>query len=339
MPGVQVLFAFLLAVPFQQRFETVERLPARRLPRRRCSPPPTATAFLIAPSAYHRIAFQQHEKERIIQMGTRQFVCGLVALAVAMNGAVLLVTDVLFQATDGDRRRGVRARRSSPGCGSASAYGGGGADERARGDPRHRRHARRLQLPAHDRLVPRAAPARPARRRSGASTATSAWAATSSWPRCAATRSRSALGEDIRAAEKALYMALIDEVEPLHGARDLIVDLKRLGRAGRPGQLGQARRDRALPRPARRARAGRRVDERRRRRADQARARPRGGRAGARRRRPAVMIGDSTWDCRAAGQRRRARRSPCSPAASPRRSCARPARSPSSSRSTSYAGG
>jgi hypothetical protein len=39
------------------------------------------------------------------------------------------------------------------------------------------------------------------------------------------------LGEDIRAAEKALYMALIDEVEPLHGARDLIVDLKRLGRA------------------------------------------------------------------------------------------------------------
>ena len=38
------------------------------------------------------------------------------------------------------------------------------------------------------------------------------------------------LGDDIRAAEKALYMALIDEVEPLHGARDLIVDLKRLGR-------------------------------------------------------------------------------------------------------------
>ena len=67
-----------------------------------------ATAFLIAPSAYHRIAFQQHEKERIIQMGTRWFVCGLVALAVAMTCAVLLVTDVLFQATTVDRRgRGV----------------------------------------------------------------------------------------------------------------------------------------------------------------------------------------------------------------------------------------
>jgi HAD superfamily hydrolase (TIGR01509 family) len=38
------------------------------------------------------------------------------------------------------------------------------------------------------------------------------------------------LGDDIRGAEKALYMALIDEVEPLAGARDLIVDLKRMGR-------------------------------------------------------------------------------------------------------------
>jgi HAD superfamily hydrolase (TIGR01509 family) len=36
-------------------------------------------------------------------------------------------------------------------------------------------------------------------------------------------------GEDIRSAEKALYMALIEEVEPLDGARDLIEDLKRRG--------------------------------------------------------------------------------------------------------------
>ena len=38
-------------------------------------------------------------------------------------------------------------------------------------------------------------------------------------------------GEDIRTAEKALYMALIEEVEPLHGARELIVDLKDRGHA------------------------------------------------------------------------------------------------------------
>ena len=98
MPGVQVLFAFLLAVPFQQRFQTVNAF-QRDVYLVTLLAAATATAFLIAPSAYHRIAFQEHEKERIIQMGTRQFVCGIVALAVAMIGAVLLVTDVLFQTT------------------------------------------------------------------------------------------------------------------------------------------------------------------------------------------------------------------------------------------------
>ncbi len=38
-------------------------------------------------------------------------------------------------------------------------------------------------------------------------------------------------GDDIREAETGLYMELIDEVEPLHGARDLIVDLKDRGHA------------------------------------------------------------------------------------------------------------
>jgi cation transport ATPase len=98
MPGVQVLFAFLLAVPFQQRFQTVNAF-QRDVYLFTLLAAATATAFLVAPSAYHRIAFQEHEKEHIIQMGTRQFVCGIVALAVAMTGAVLLVTDVLFQTT------------------------------------------------------------------------------------------------------------------------------------------------------------------------------------------------------------------------------------------------
>ena len=96
MPGVQVLFAFLLAVPFQQRFEMVNAF-QRDVYLVTLLAAATAIAFLVAPSAYHRIAFQEHEKERIIQMGTRQFVCGIVALAVAMDGAVLLVTDVLFR--------------------------------------------------------------------------------------------------------------------------------------------------------------------------------------------------------------------------------------------------
>jgi hypothetical protein len=96
MPGVQVLFGFLLAVPFQQRFQSVSPF-QRDVYFVTLVAAAVATAFLIAPSAYHRIAFQQHDKPRIIRVGTAQFVCGLVALSVAMNGAVLLVTDVLFK--------------------------------------------------------------------------------------------------------------------------------------------------------------------------------------------------------------------------------------------------
>jgi HAD superfamily hydrolase (TIGR01509 family) len=109
-------------------------------------------------------------------------------------------------------------------------------------------------------------------------------------------------GDDIRTAEKALYMALIDEVEPLAGARDLIVDLKRLDRSvvlassAKPDEvehyldLLDARGladawtsagdvEKTKPEPdlvvAALERAG--TDS-------------------------AVMVGDSTWDCKAAGR-------------------------------------
>jgi cation transport ATPase len=97
MPGVQILFGFLLTVPFQQRFARVNdfqetvyfvTLVAAAV----------ATALLIAPSAYHRVMFEQHDKPNIIHLGTAQMLAGLAALIVAMNGAVLLVTDVLFDA-------------------------------------------------------------------------------------------------------------------------------------------------------------------------------------------------------------------------------------------------
>ena len=97
MPGVQVLFAFLLAVPFQQRFGQVNAF-QRDVYFVALLAAAVATAFFIAPSAYHRMAFQQHEKPEIVRIGTRQFVLGLIALAVAMNCAVLLVTDFLFHA-------------------------------------------------------------------------------------------------------------------------------------------------------------------------------------------------------------------------------------------------
>jgi cation transport ATPase len=96
MPGVQVLFGFLLAVPFQQGFDTITAS-QRMVYFATLLAAAAATAFLIAPAAYHRINFQQHEKPRLILIGNRQFLIGLVALALAMNGAVALVTDLIFK--------------------------------------------------------------------------------------------------------------------------------------------------------------------------------------------------------------------------------------------------
>jgi Family of unknown function (DUF6328) len=93
--GVQVLFGFLLAVPFAQRFGSVTDF-QRDVYFVTLVAAAIATALLIAPSAYHRIVFKQHDKPHIIRVGTRQFLCGLVALLVAMTGSVTLVTDVLF---------------------------------------------------------------------------------------------------------------------------------------------------------------------------------------------------------------------------------------------------
>jgi membrane-bound acyltransferase YfiQ involved in biofilm formation len=96
MPGVQVLFGFLLTVPFQQRFQRVTEF-QELVYFATLIAAAVATAFLIAPSAYHRLMLEQHDKPNIIHIGTGQMIAGLAALAVAMNGAVLLVTDVLFE--------------------------------------------------------------------------------------------------------------------------------------------------------------------------------------------------------------------------------------------------
>jgi hypothetical protein len=95
LPGVQVLFAFLLVVPFNQRFAQVTDFQQTvYFATLICAA--IAAAFLIAPSAYHRVMFQQQDKPNIIHIGTGQLLIGLAALLLAMNLAVLLVTDWLF---------------------------------------------------------------------------------------------------------------------------------------------------------------------------------------------------------------------------------------------------
>lgn len=96
LPGVQVLFAFLLTVPFAQGFRQVTEFQTLvYFVTLLCSA--AASAFFIAPTAYHRLNFRQGDKRHIVEVASRLTVLGMAALAFAMTGAVLLVTDFLFQ--------------------------------------------------------------------------------------------------------------------------------------------------------------------------------------------------------------------------------------------------
>ena len=137
--------------------------------------------------------------------------------------------------------------------------------------------------------------------RSGASTATSGWAATSWSPPSSGEEFDAEHGDDVRAAEKALYMSLIVEVEPLEGARELIADLRESGPRRGARLLRQAGRGRPLPRAARRARrsstAGRPRPTSRRTKPEPDLVAAAVEKAGGGK---AVMVGDSTWDCESA---------------------------------------
>ena len=95
LPGVQVLFGFLLVVPFSARWSDVTGFQqdlyfACLL----CSA--AATAFLIAPSAIHRLDFERGDKPVIVQISNVLAIIGLTFLALAIVGVVLLITDVLY---------------------------------------------------------------------------------------------------------------------------------------------------------------------------------------------------------------------------------------------------
>ena len=96
MPGVQILFGFLLSVPFTQRFGSVTEFQRDVYVVALCAAG-VATAFLIAPTAYHRITFRRGEKRHLVFAASRWTIIGLAALAVAMNASVLLVADFLFE--------------------------------------------------------------------------------------------------------------------------------------------------------------------------------------------------------------------------------------------------
>ena len=95
LPGVQVLFAFLLAVPFAQGFADITAFQKDVYFATLLSTAISAGLF-IAPSAYHRVTFRYQQKEHLVVLANRFAIAGLGFLALAMTGAVTLITDVLY---------------------------------------------------------------------------------------------------------------------------------------------------------------------------------------------------------------------------------------------------
>jgi hypothetical protein len=96
LPGVQVLFAFLLGVPFTQRFaQTTELQRDVYFATFLCAA--ASTALLIAPSAYHRLNWRQEDKEHLLVVSNRLAIAGTAFLAVSIAGTVFVVSDIIFE--------------------------------------------------------------------------------------------------------------------------------------------------------------------------------------------------------------------------------------------------
>jgi amino acid transporter len=95
LPGVQILFAFLLTVPFNGRFERVTEL-QRDVYYAALLLTLVSSALLMSPTAYHRLRWRRRDKERMLRIANRLAIAGLGALALAMTAALFFVTDFLF---------------------------------------------------------------------------------------------------------------------------------------------------------------------------------------------------------------------------------------------------
>jgi hypothetical protein len=99
LPGVQVLFAFLLIVPFQELFWNKASVTDRTVYLASLCATSLATALLVAPSSWHRLRFRAGDKERMLLVSNRLMIAGMALVAVAMSGVIYLVTDLLLRQT------------------------------------------------------------------------------------------------------------------------------------------------------------------------------------------------------------------------------------------------
>jgi hypothetical protein len=95
LPGVQMLFAFLLTVPFYSRFETLTgSLRAAFYTTFVCTT--IAAVFMIAPSPNHRLSFRTDDKERLLLQSNRFTIVGVAFLALAICGVLYFISGAVL---------------------------------------------------------------------------------------------------------------------------------------------------------------------------------------------------------------------------------------------------
>lgn len=99
LPGVQVLFAFLLTAPFSSRFTELDGLGQRAFAvALLCTA--ASTIILVAPTAYHRIAPRNDRRTRL-HTAVRLVMVGLATLALAISVSIFVVARFVFGTTTG----------------------------------------------------------------------------------------------------------------------------------------------------------------------------------------------------------------------------------------------
>ena len=95
LPGVQVLFAFLLAVPFANGWKNVDGSEKAAFFVAFLATA-VASALLIAPSAFHRLEWRAHDKEHLLKISNRFTIAGMAFLALAICAVVFLIADYIY---------------------------------------------------------------------------------------------------------------------------------------------------------------------------------------------------------------------------------------------------
>lgn len=95
LPGVQMLFGFLLAVPFSQRFSAISTN-QRLLYYTAFLSAAAASVCFIAPTSFHRIVWQRGKKAVLLRVSSVLTIAGTVCLAVAITSVVLFITSYLY---------------------------------------------------------------------------------------------------------------------------------------------------------------------------------------------------------------------------------------------------